>query len=130
GTHWDFEDAGGVDVATDADELHPHRAILALSLEPVSAVRKDGRSEREGLDVVDDRGLVPETVGTGERRLVAWFGALTLDRLQKSALLAANVAARAHENLEIKAQVAAQDFLPKKARVVTTVDLFLKNFLG
>src|SRR5262249_44989724 len=115
GPHGNLKDAGLLDISADADEFHTDRAVLTLSFEPVGAASKNRRGEREGLDVVDDCGLVPEAVCSGKRWLVSRFGALAFDRFQQSAFFSADVAAGADEDFEIEIQVTAKDLFSEKS---------------
>src|SRR5262249_53555219 len=87
-------------------------------LEPLHALGQDQRHERERLDVVDDRWLLPEPVRAGKRWLVSRLGAFALDGLEEGRLLAADVAARAPEDTHVEGpteQAPPPDARPEQA---------------
>src|SRR5437016_348912 len=126
--HGNFEDAGVGDVATDADEFQATRATGALSHEPVNPASENLRNVDEGFNVVDDRGLLPETDLPRKRRLVARLGAMAFNGLDERAFLTAYVAAGADKNFEIIIDVAAQDFFSEEASAVAAANLLAKDF--
>ena len=82
------------DVAREAEELRPGRALGADLRERRAGAEHDVEHVDERLDVVHDGRLSEEADLDGERRLVARLAALALDRLEDRRLLAADVGAR------------------------------------
>ena len=98
-----------------------------MRLIPVGAARQDHGCQTKSFYVIDDGGLVPQTVGYGEGRLVSGFGAFAFDGLEQSTLLAADVAAGADEYFQIKSQVATENSRSQQALLVAAIDLVLQN---
>ena len=94
----------------------PAAPFTPCALYQSGAAREDRRGKRERLDVVDDRRLLPQPLQRRKRRLVARLGALAFDRLEQRALLAADVAARADEHLEVELAARAENALAEHAR--------------
>src|SRR6266850_1267456 len=126
--HGDFEYSGASHVATDADKLQTAGAAGALSGEPIDTPRENLRHVDESLDVIEYRGLLPETRLHGKRRLVARLGSMSLNRLHQRGFLAADVAAGADEDFEFEIKFATEDFLSEKAGATAAADLFAKDF--
>src|ERR1700687_3273947 len=116
--HWNFENPGANDVAADANKFQTARTTRALCNEPIDTTRENLRNVDERLDVVDDRGLLPEADLAGEGRFIARLGAMAFDGFDKRALLATDVAAGTDKNFEIVVEVAAQDLFSEKACAV------------
>src|SRR6267142_285985 len=126
--HGDFENSGASHVATDADKLQTARAAQALRGEPIDTPRQNLRHVDESLDVIEHRGLLPETRLHRKRRFVARFGSMPLNRLQQRGFLAADIAAGADKNFEFEVKFAAEDFFPEEAGATAAADLFAKDF--
>ena len=126
--HRDFENARAGDVAAHADKFQATRATGALCDEPIDAASENLRNVDKRFNVVDDRRFLPEADLAGKRRLIARLGAMALDGFDERAFFAADVAAGADKNFEIKVEVAAEDFFPKKPRAITAANLFAEDF--
>src|SRR6266446_6286481 len=126
--HGDFEYSGARHVATDADKLQTTGAPGALRGEPIDTPRENLRHVDESLDVIEHRGLLPETRFNGKRRFVARFGSMPLNRLHQRGFLAADIAAGADKNFEFEIKLAAEDFFSEEAGATATANLFAKNF--
>src|SRR5436309_4695949 len=126
--HGDFEYSGARHVATDADKLQTTGAAGALRGEPIDAPRENLRHVDESLDVIEHRGLLPETGLHGKRRLVARFGSMPLNRLHQRGFLAADVAAGTDEDFEFEIKFTAEDFFPEEAGATAAANLFAKDF--
>src|SRR5882724_499680 len=126
--HGDFEYSGARHVATDADKLQTTGAPGALRGEPIDTPRENLRHVDESLDVIEHRGLLPQTGLYGKRRLVARFGSMPLNRLHQRGFLAADVAPRADKNFEFEIKFAAEDFFPEEAGAMAAANLFAKDF--
>src|SRR6266478_3797076 len=126
--HGDFEYSGARHVATDADKLQTTGAPGALRGEPIDTPRENLRHVDESLDVIEHRGLLPQTGLYGKRRLVARFGSMPLNRLHQRSFLAADVAAGADKDFEFEIKFAAEDFFSHEARATAAANLFAKDF--
>ena len=82
---------------------------------PIDAARQNLRDVDERFHVVDHRRLLPQTDLAREWRLVARFGAMAFDGLEKRALFPADVATGAHKNFEIKVELAGENSLSQQA---------------
>src|SRR5262249_55961360 len=76
------------DGAGQPDHLGARALVGPERGEPRAAAGDDPRDRREGLDVVDHRGLAPEARLDGKRRARARLRAAPLDRLEQRGLLA------------------------------------------
>src|SRR5207244_10978575 len=92
------EAAGTLHVAAAPDNLQPARTVDALRDKPIDAARQNLRDVDERFHVVDHRRLLPQTDLAREWRLVARFGAMAFDGLEKRALFPADVATRSEEH--------------------------------
>src|SRR6266850_436453 len=126
--HGDFEYSGAGHVTTDADKLQTVGAAGALRGEPIHALRENLRHVDESLDVIEHRGLLPETGLHGKRRLVARFSAMTLNRFEQCGFFAADVAARADKNFEIEIKLAPEDLFSEEACASAAANLLAKDF--
>src|SRR5438132_11952413 len=81
--HGQFENAGTLHVAADPDKFQPARTVDALRDKPIDAARQNLRDVDERFHVVDHRRLLPQTDLAREWRLVARFGAMAFDGLEK-----------------------------------------------
>ena len=95
-------------MAADADELDSRAAADALGAPPVGATAENDGDHAEGLDVVDHGRLPEEPVRHREGRLETGLGPPALHGLEECALLPADVAARADEDVEVEAPVGAE----------------------
>ena len=68
---------------------------------------------REGLDVVHDGRLAPEARHLWEWRFGARVGALALERVQQSGLLAAHISPRADVEIHLQAVAGTEMFFPR-----------------
>ena len=100
----DLVDARPDDVAGQAEQLWPGRALRADRRERRPAVEDDRRDVDQGLDVVDRGRLAEQPDLDRERRLVARLAALALDRFEERGLLAADVGAGAAPELDVEAR--------------------------
>src|SRR5262249_60711626 len=126
--HGDLVHALAPDVPADPDELETGGAVRALGLEPLHAVDEDQRHGCEGLDVVDDRRLLPQPVRPGKRRLVPRLGALVFESLEQRRFLATDIPARADEHAHIEGQVRAEDAPTEQAVATAGGQLTFKMF--
>src|SRR6266849_9133623 len=110
--HGYFEYARAHDVSAHTDEFQSAGTAEAGVLEPLDAARQDLRHVRKGLDVVNDRGLLPQAHLSGEGRFISGFGAVAFDGFDQGAFLAADITAGADKNFQIEIHVAAQDSFP------------------
>ena len=67
----------------------------ALAREPVGALGVDAGNPVNGLDVVNECGLVKQSLLGYERRAMAWLAGFAFQGLDQGRFLAANVRARA-----------------------------------
>ena len=92
------------DVAGQAEQLRPGRALRADRGVRLAAHPRMQRDVGQRLDVVDDRRLAEQADLDRERRLVARLAALALDRFEERRLLAADVGAGAAPELDVEAR--------------------------
>src|SRR6266852_2096073 len=126
--HGHFEYSGASHVATDADKFQTAGVAGALRGKPIDTARENLRHVDESLNVIEHRGLLPETGLHGKRRLVARFGSMPLNRLHQRGFLAADVAARADEDLEFEIKFAATDLFSEETGATAAANLFAKDF--
>src|SRR6266850_2293640 len=126
--HGDFEYSRASHVTTDADKLQTARAAGALRGEPIDTPRENLRHVNESLDVVEHRGLLPETHLHGKRRLVAWFGSMPLNRFHQCGFLAADVPAGADKHFEIEIKLTAEDPFSQETGATAATNLLAKDF--
>src|SRR6185369_7917872 len=100
----DLVHAGTDDVARDAEQLRPGRALRPDRLERRGAalIPYDLEHVDERLDVVDRGRLSEQPDLDGKGRLVARLPALALDRLEEGRLLAADVGAGPATQLDVE----------------------------
>ena len=118
----DLVDTRALDVSAHADELEAGRTAGALGHVPVGALEEDHGYVGKRLDVVDDCRFPEEAVRHGKGRLQARLRPATLEHLEERALLAADVAARAREDLEVERVRGAEDLRAKDAAGVRRRD--------
>ena len=82
-------------MARDAEHLRPGVVLAAEPGEPGRAPAKDGRNDRDGLDIVDRRRAAVEPGIGGERGLDPRHPLLALKAFQQPGLLAADIGAGA-----------------------------------
>src|SRR5258706_4487473 len=126
--HRHFENARANNMAADANEFQTARTPHALCREPLNAAREDLRHVHEGLDVIDDRGLLPQTGLDRKGWLVARLGAVAFNGFHESSFFPTDVAARADENFQIKIEAAAEDVRPKKTISIAVADFLRQDF--
>ncbi len=126
--HRHFKNSGPVHIAADADKLHPGRSVFTLRLEPVHSAHQNHRGKSKRFHVIDRGGLVPQTIRSWEGRLVPRLSPLAFDGFEQRALLAADVAAGADEDFQIKTEIAAQNACAQQLFAVAALDFFLQNF--
>src|SRR6267142_1576027 len=124
--HGDFEYSGARHVATDADKLQTTGAPGALRGEPIDTPRENLRHVDESLDVIEHRGLLPQTGLYGKRRLVARFGSMPLNRLHQRGFLAADVAAGTDKDFEFEIKFTAEDFFLEMVLMTNVEDSALR----
>src|SRR6266849_6306829 len=127
-SHGHFEYAGANYVPTDADKFQSAGAAGALRGEPIDTPRENLRHVDESLDVIEHRGLLPETRLHGKRRFVARFSSMPLNRLHQRGFLAADVAARADKDFEFEIKLTAEDSFSEEAGATAAANLFAKDF--
>src|SRR6185295_15664994 len=86
------------------------------------ALLEDGRNRRQGLDVVHHRRAAEEPHHRGEGRLEPGPALLPLEGLEHPGLLAADVRARAADDVAVEREVTAQHLLAEDAGTVRLVD--------
>ena len=118
----DLVDARPRDVAGQAEQLRPGRALGADPGERLAALEHDERHVGQRLDVVDDGRLAEQADLDRERRLVARLAALALDRLEERRLLAADVGAGAAPELDVEGEARAEDVGAEEAGGARRVD--------
>ena len=96
--------------------------------EPIDAACENLRNVDKRFNVVDNGGLLPEADLAGKRRLIARLGAMAFDGFDQRAFFAADVAAGADKNFEIKVEAAADDVFSKKSRAITAANFFAEDF--
>jgi len=70
-----------------------------LRYKPINPTSENLRNVNESLDVVDNRGFLPQADLSGKRRLVARLSAMAFDRFDECAFFAADVPAGADKSL-------------------------------
>jgi hypothetical protein len=105
-SHRFLDHARRVDVTRELEQLGAFVLGVADAREPGCAAPKDGRDNRDALDVVDRRRAAVEAGARGERRLQARLALLALQAFEHRRLFAADVGARAavDEAIEIVAR--------------------------
>ena len=129
-THGNFDEAGVVDLAGKSEDLCTLRGLGADLAEPLGALVDDDGNVGERFDVVDDRRTAPETLDRRERRTGLRHAAVTLDRLEKSRLFAADERAGAEAELDVEIEVAAENLLAQKSEVAGLLDGDLETLNG
>jgi hypothetical protein len=120
--HVDFHQADVVDLAREGEDLGAGALLGAGGTEPLVAVADDAGDGGERLNVVEHRGFPPETFLSGERRPRTRLTALALDGGHESRLLAAHEGTRALGDVDVEAEVGAQDVLAQQAVVAAGLD--------
>ena len=96
-------------VAADSDEFQPRRPAHSLCLIPIRASDKNRGNVGEGLDVVDDGWLIPESFLHGKRWLVSRFRSLAFNRFEERRFFSANVSAGADKDFEFESEIGSED---------------------
>ncbi len=112
-----LDQAGVLDRSGQGEDLGALAAFGALGGEPGAAVEDDGRHVGVGLDVVQHRGLAPQTLHGGERRPRAGLAAVALDRGQQGRLLAADEGPGAHADLDVEVEASSRGCPGRAGRV-------------
>src|SRR5262249_57514633 len=97
----------------------------ALISVPRPAAQRDRRHPCEGLDVVQQRRPLVQTLGLDQRRAITRLGAMLLDRLDQRRLLAADIAAGALEDLQLERLAGPHDIGPDDPQLPRPADLRL-----
>ena len=129
-THRNFDKAGVVDLARKSEDLGTLRSLGTDLAEPLGALVDDDGDVGERFDVVNDRRAAPETLDRRERRTGLRHTAVTLNRLEKSRLFAADERAGAEAKLNVEVKVAAENLLAQKTEVASLLDGDLKALDG
>ena len=129
-THGNFDKTGVVDLTGKSEDLGTLRSLGTDLAEPLGALVDDYGNVGERFDVVDDRRAAPKTLDRRERRTGLGHTAVTLDRLEKSRLFAADERAGAEAELDVEIEVAAENLLAEKAEVASLLDGDLKALDG
>ena len=128
--HGNFDKAGVVDLTGKSEDLGTLRSLGTDLAEPLGALVDDNGDIGERFDVVDDRRAAPETLDRRERRTGLRHTAVTLDRLEKSRLFAADERAGAEAELDVEVEVAAENLLAQKAEVASLLNGDLETLNG
>ena len=113
--HRHFHDLRGLHVADDLVDLGAGGVRGAQGFIPGPALVDDGRDAGQGLHVVDDGGLLPQTGHPGKGRLHAGIAPLAFDGFDERGFLAADVAAEPGADLDVKGKVGAEELVPQIA---------------
>ena len=143
GAHRDLDEADVVDLAGEREDLRagvagdgldPVAVLVALG-DPVAdlavpggALAQDDGDRGVGLDVVHVGGAAPVAAADvgGEGRLRRGLAALALHRVDEGRLLAADERAGAELDLDVEAEVRAEDVLAEQAARARLVDRHLE----
>ena len=129
-THRNFDKTGVVDLTGKSEDLSTLRSLGTDLAEPLGALVDDDGDISERFDVVNDRRAAPKTLDRRERRTGLRHTAVTLDRLEKSRLFAADERAGAEAKLNVEVKVAAENLLAQKTEVASLLDGDLKALDG
>ena len=116
GAHGHLDKTDIVQCAGEREHLRALALFGPEAREPVRAVQNDRRNVRKGLDIVQHRRPLPQTLDRGERRLGPRHAALALDGRHERRLLAAHKGAGALIDLDIEVEPGAEDVLAREAR--------------
>ena len=97
------------------EDLRAFALFGAVGGVPRAAVKDDRRHVGVGFDVVQHRGLAPETALRGERRAGTRFAAVAFDRRQQGRLFAADECARTHADFQLEIEARAENVLAHQA---------------
>src|SRR5580704_3626041 len=126
-SHRHFKNSGLGRMATHAYKFQSTRTAFALRLEPLNTTRQNLRHVCKRLDVVQHCWFLPQPCLHREWRFVARLRSLAFDSLKERSFFAANISARADENLLIKSHLTFQNVFSKQAIVIAAPQLFAKN---
>ena len=107
--HRKFPQSGPLHFAAGAIKLGSGIFGAAQTLKPLSAVINDVGHVREGLDIVHDGRLAPQSGHLRIGRFRTRVGALAFERVEQSRLLAAHVPAGADVKIHLQAVPRVQD---------------------
>ncbi len=113
---------GTLDLADQGEGLGALALLGAVLGEPVGPVLQDVGDAGQGLDVVDDGRLAPETRDRRERRPGPGHAALSLDRGDQRGLFAADKRAGPFLDLDLEVEPRAQDVLAQQAMRLRLLD--------
>ena len=105
-------------MTADAKNLGAAALLCANGSVPFGAVQNDMRHIDQGLDILYDRGLAPQSNLYGVRRLQPRFTAFPLQRLEHGRLFAADVSAGAAVHRNIEVETAIENVLAKQAILI------------
>ena len=128
--HGNFDKTGVVDLTGKSEDLGTLRSLGTDLAEPLGALVDDDGDIGERFDVVDARRAAPKTLDRRERRTGLRHTAVTLDRLEKSRLFAADERAGAEAELDIKVEVAAENLLAQETEVAGLLNSDLETLNG
>ena len=124
--HGHFNQAGVGDFAGEREDLGALAALRAHVGKPLAAVADDGRDVGVGFNVVDERGLAPQSADRRIGRPRLGRAALAFDGGDQRRLFAADKRAGAEANLHIEVEgrvadvVAQQAAAPRLAQAVVS----------
>ncbi len=112
--HRHFDEARVFDRAGQGEDLSALAPFSALGGVPAAAAEDDRRDVGIGLDVVEHRGLAPETLLGREGRTGTRLAAIAFDRRQQRRLFAAHERPGAHADLDVEIEAGAEDVLAQQ----------------
>ena len=114
GAHGNLYKAGILDLAAQREHLGALALLGAHAGEPVRALQDDLRHVGIGLHVVQDGGLAEQALDGRERGTGTRLAALALDGGHQSGLLAAHKGAGAQLDVQVKAEIGAEDIFAQQ----------------
>ena len=109
GSHRDLDQSRPSNLTHKRECFRALAGFRSVPVVPCSAVSDYVWKGSESLDIVDDRGLSPETLVCGERRTASGHSALALDRCDQSGFLTADKRSRALLDFNFEIEPASEN---------------------
>src|SRR5690242_14362402 len=100
--------------------------VASLTFEPLSTALEDSWNHTQGLDVVNQRRLPPQSVSTRERRLVAWLCTFAFQCFKQSGLLSTNISPGTDKDFDVTREIGAENTFSGEAPHTSLIECFLQ----
>ena len=121
-SHRDLDQSDVVDLAAECEDLGSLGLLGSDRCECLGTVAHDVRDTCQGLDVVDDGRLAPQSLDCREWRSGPGHSALAFDGVQQGCLLTADECSCTESEMAAEAEVCSQDVVAQKTDLLGLPD--------